>query len=94
MCTISMIGDGWREQFPQRWPNYNVVDGTLVTRAEFDALKKEILELKNLLLAAKKFDEATGQPHCETDDKVQLIKEIAKAVGVNMDEVFIRGWYG
>ncbi len=44
--------------------------------------------MKKLLQAAKRFDEATGQPHCEIDEKVRLIKEIAKLVGVELGDVF------
>lgn len=58
------------------------------SQAEFDALKKEVEELKKLLLAAKKFDEETGQPDCHMDEKVDLIKKIAKLVGVDMKDVF------
>jgi len=88
MCMISMIGDDWRQRFPTQWPQFNPEQ---VTRAEFEALRKEMEELKQLLLAAKKYDEATGQPDCEVDEKVALIKAVAKAVGVDMDAVFPRG---
>ena len=91
MCTVSMIGDGWRQQFPERWPNYPLQQLPAIpeiSRIEFDALKKEMEELKKLLEAAKKFDDATGQPNCEMEDKVALIKNIARAVGVNMDDIF------
>jgi len=59
-----------------------------VTKEEFDALKKEMEALKKLLLAAKAYDEATGQPDCEMEEKVDLIKKIAKIVGVDMKDVF------
>lgn len=96
MCVVSNIGDQWRDSFPNRWPNFvpNVTPNQTtwpkmdVTRDEFEALKREMEELKKLLLAAKRFDEATGQPNCEMDDKVKLITEIAKLVGVDVSEVF------
>lgn len=91
MCTVSMIGDGYRDQFPNRWPDLYPPGAEKlgsVTRAEFEALKQEVEELKKLLLAAKEFDEKTGQPDCEIDEKVELIKKIAEMVGVDMDEVF------
>lgn len=62
MCVVSIIGDGWGQDFPKRWPDvpsqpiYPIPE---ISRAEFDLLKKEVEELKKLLLAAKKFDEAT-----------------------------------
>lgn len=58
------------------------------TRAEFDALKKELEALKELLLAAKRYDEATGQRDCEEADKVKLFRALAKLVGVDMSDVF------
>lgn len=97
---VSNIGDGWKDQFPQKWPQF-VPDPAPppaqplvirmpgeVSKADFDALRAEVLELKKLLEAAKAFDKATGQPHCEMDEKVNLIKAIAKMVGVDLGEVF------
>jgi hypothetical protein len=93
-----MIGDQWKESFPPKYPNiYPYVDpvntgGTVVlpvvSRQEFDALKAEVESLKKLLRAAKIYDEETGQPDCEMDDKVALIKKIAEFVGVDMKDVF------
>ncbi len=59
-----------------------------IEKAELDALRKEVLELKELLMAAKKFDAATGQPDCEMDAKVKLIKELAKLFGIDLGDVF------
>lgn len=99
MCVVSMVGDGFTEQFPQRWPAVQPylpperapldLSGFLsgVTRAEFDALKREVTELKALLKAAKKFDESTAQPHCEKPDKLKLIFVLAKAIGVDMSDL-------
>lgn len=99
MCVVSYVGDYWRDTFPQRHPtiapmwiggttNIPVTIGPNVTREEFEALRRDVLELKELLKAAKKFDEATGQPDCETDSKVALIKKLAELVGVDMGEIF------
>lgn len=59
-----------------------------VSRADFDALKREVEEMKKLLLRAKKYDEETGQPDCEMEDKVALLKKVAQLVGVDLSEVF------
>jgi len=99
MCSVSNIGDGWRYTLPDRYPWYNptptpmpeTYPPTLVltpTRQEFDALKAEMEELKKLLKAAKEFDEKTGQKDCEMDEKVEFIKQAAKFVGVDLNEVF------
>lgn len=94
MCTVSAVGDAWRQDFPERWPHTYPSSGsgginiTGVSRQEFEALKAEVEQLRILLKAAKAFDEATGQPDCEVDEKVELIKRVAEAVGVDLEDVF------
>lgn len=99
MCTVSAVGDNYRRYWHDAHPGWNPMkpiipgngvlpDVQYVTAAEFNALRAELEELKTLLKAAKKFDEATGQPDCEHDDKVAMIKALAKSLCINMDEVF------
>ena len=101
-----MIGDGYKDQFPERWPDVYpyIPQGTWtinpgVSLHEFEeykknnekeiaSLKKELEELKELLKAAKTFDEKTGQPECEMDDKIDFIKKVAEMIGVNFDDIF------
>lgn len=59
-----------------------------VSREEFDALKREVEDMKTLLIRAKDYDERNGEPHCEMDDKVTLLKKVAELVGVSLDDVF------
>ena len=96
MCVVSAIGDNWREQ-PWKYPSiprepFNpweyVPKKAEVDPEEFEALKKEIEELKKLLKAGKEFDEKTGQPNCELDEKVEFIRKMAEFVGVDMEDVF------
>lgn len=96
MCIMSSIGDEWGRTYPDRWPNVPVPPSTTTTvytvtpevsKEEFDALKREVEALKELLKAAKIYDEATGQPDCEMDEKVELIRRVAELVGVDMDEI-------
>lgn len=101
MCVVSAIGAYWRDSLPQQ-PYYPAIQPLItvpampvssyisppITRAEFDQLKHDVEELKKLLMAAKQFDEATGQPHCETDDKVALIRRLANLVGVSVEDIF------
>ena len=113
MCTVSNIGDNYRDNFAPRWPNVPiwphqpvgvpypaqpakpvipgqplVISTPAVSKEEFEALKKEVEELKQLLKAAKKFDEETGQPDCHMDDKVDFIKKLAEYVGVDLEDIF------
>lgn len=83
MCVVSMIGDQWKGNFPTMYPTF-----PQVSKSEFDALKKEVEELKKLLISAKQFDEATGQKDCEMEEKIKFIKQVADSVGVDLSEVF------
>ena len=95
MCMTSTTGDYWANTFPQRWPDIGkieIIPGTIgplpASQNDIAALRAEVKELRKLLLASKKFDEATGQPDCEMGEKVALIKAIAKMVGVDMKDIF------
>jgi hypothetical protein len=59
-----------------------------VSREEFDTLKREVEDMKKLLLRAKEYDERNNEPECHMDEKVALLKRVAELVGVNLDEVF------
>jgi hypothetical protein len=94
-----MVGDHYDDIFrPRPWypsiPNWpSVPDGGPasipgISRQEFDALKREVEDMKKLLIRAKEYDERNGEPDCEMEDKVALLKKIAKAVGVDLSEVF------
>lgn len=100
MCVVSNLGDSWKQTAPQRFPwtqpyvqpNPNLVPGEPVlpwaTPQQIEELRQEMQELKKLLLAAKQYDEATGQPDCHMDEKVELIRQLAELVGVDVDDVF------
>jgi hypothetical protein len=76
--TPSPGGAGWPVVYPT----------PQVSREEFDALRKEVQDALALLKKAKKYDDETGQPDCEVDEKVAALKAIAKLVGVDLSEVF------
>ena len=92
MCAVSAIGDDFRDRdwSTRPWINTAPTSGSWanVSRFEFDALKAEVEQLKRDLIEAKRYDEETGQPDCEMEDKVAFIKQIAEAVGVDLEEVF------
>lgn len=97
MCSYSMIGDHYTDKFRQRdWyqPNAVPMPGSLgftlnpsqISRAEFDALKAEVAEMVALLKRAKKYDEDNGEPDCEMEDKIKVLRAVAKLVGVDLDK--------
>ena len=88
MCVISMIGDHYRDQWQQQPFTTTPFDWlNMVPRAEFDALKREVEQMKALLIKAKIYDEAHGEPECELAEKVALLRKVAELVGVSLDDV-------
>lgn len=91
MCTVSFVGDFYRDRWTQPpsvvppTDHYMIISP--VTRAEFDALRREVAEMKELLKAAKRIDEVTGQPDCEMADKVEVLRRVADLVGIDLDDV-------
>lgn len=81
MCVVSMIAD----HYNQKWPDFS--DFNKIGRKEFEDLKKEVKEMKELLRKAKIYDEANGEPNCEMEDKMKLLRKVAEAVGIDLDEV-------
>ena len=98
MCIVSAIGDNFGNEWHRRYPgwvpdpkdSYNKPAAIVpqVTREEFLALKKEVELLRELLIQAVKYDKETGQPHCEQEEKIKLLKAIAAAFGVDLSAVF------
>lgn len=116
MCTVSNIGDNFRNNFPNNYHWYDpnktgnpppyipptsvspytitkpLVDSRFLptppSREEFNKLKADVEALRELLKAAKIYDEKTGQKDCEADEKVEFIKLLAKYLDVDMKGVF------
>jgi hypothetical protein len=89
MCVVSMVGD----HFQDKWNQYPYVDllnkaqlGN-ITRWEFEELKKEVKEMKDLLVKAKIYDNQHNEPDCEIEDKMKFLKECAKLVGIDLNDI-------
>lgn len=87
MCTVSMIGDHFSEKWKQ--PPYQQIFTNIpdVSREEFEALKKEVEEMKALLKRAKEYDEKNNEPNCEIEEKMAMLRKFADAVGIDLDDV-------
>jgi hypothetical protein len=69
-----------------------------VDKAEFDKLVDRVKELEKLksvveqmkldLEVAKQQDNDNNEPDCEMEDKVDLLKKVAKLVGVDLSSVW------
>lgn len=98
MCVVSMIGDHFHDKWGDKWPPQQplippyepqtVYLPPEITKKEFEDLKKEVLEMKALLKRAKIYDEEHDQKDCEMEDKVKFLRQVAEAVGVDLDEIF------
>lgn len=55
-----------------------------VSPEEFKKLAEEVEELRKLLERARKYDERTGQPECELDEKRKALKKLAEELGVDI----------
>jgi hypothetical protein len=98
MCAVSNMGDYGRQTWPNPFPvqpyetqkpidmpgmipPYNT--GIKVPAPLYiGPTKDQFEEFLKLLRAAKAFDEATGQPDCKNDEKLDWLKAIAKHLGV------------
>jgi hypothetical protein len=99
MCAVSQVGDQYRQQFqgvPEQWQGYqhqqqqaqDGLAGSWPSRAEFDDLRRQVLEMKEQLIKAKAEDVKNGEPDCVMEVKVRVLKEIAQIVGVSLEDVF------
>jgi hypothetical protein len=99
-----MIGDHYKDWMPKKYPDVFPIDTTDVpksaftwpvvngiSREEFDALKRDVEEMKALLKRAVKYDEDNNEPHCEIEEKMELLRKIAEAVGISLDDVIGKG---
>lgn len=105
MCVVSMIGDHYSDKWGDRWPGIRTWPDTveypetgvqpfnpipIISREEFDAIKKEVEEMKALLRRAKEYDERNNEPDCEIEEKMALLRKVAQMVGVGLDDVIGR----
>ena len=91
MCTVSMIGDHYAQKWNQ--PNQQPFSPDVqipvpVSRDEFNRLRDDVSEMKSLLLRAKEYDKKNNQPDCEQASKIAILRKVAEAVGVDLDDVF------
>ena len=84
MCIVSNVGDYWNTKIYPTYPTEPIKNWP---NSEVESLKRDINALKKLLKEALEFGKATGQPHCEHEDKIKLIKKMADAAGVDISDV-------
>jgi hypothetical protein len=99
MCVVSNIGDHyrgrdhwpWRETdpyqrpYPPSTPKDFAEEWKKITEpSKLDSLAERVKKLEELIRRGKEYDEKTGQPDCETDEKWKQLRELAKELGVEI----------
>ena len=64
-----------------------ISDPNSASKEDLENLRNEVLEMKELLKRAIKYDETNNEPHCEMEDKVATIKKVAEIVGVDLKDL-------
>lgn len=92
-----MVGDHFSDKWRQLMPTFPQQGGaaggfTLTPPKDFgpeiEQLRKEVLEMKELLRKAIDYDRRTGQAECHMEEKVAILKRVAELVGVSLEDVF------
>jgi hypothetical protein len=92
MCSVSMVGD----YYGQKWGIQPGLGGGLgglgglgsaPTMADFEALKREVMDMKELLKRAIDYDKKTGQPDCHLEEKLVVLRKVAELVGVSLEDI-------
>ena len=92
MCMYSVIAEDWSKTFKPYVGVTGYPETVLtkyiseITRGEFESLRKEVESLKKVLIAAKIYDEETGQKDCEKPELIELLRKVAEAVGVKIED--------
>lgn len=87
--------DGWPWRPVNPWPPLPEIDKAIpqdfrpiwedaVKDKKIADLEDRIKALEELIRKGKEFDAATGQPDCELDEKYELLRKIAKEMGVEI----------
>ncbi len=95
MCTVSFVGDSARDKWlPYTQPYVPIKDqppqivlAPAVSQSEFDRLRQEVAEIRELLIAAREIDERLGLADCEMEEKVEFLRAFAKLLDVDLDDV-------
>lgn len=102
MCVVSMVtdhyGNNWMKPILPSQPSLSVYGYVNQyqhdmlkhelekVKVDYDALKKEVENMRDLLVKAKLYDEQNNEPDCAKDEKIEVVKAVAKALGVDLPE--------
>jgi hypothetical protein len=97
VCVYSLIADHTIDKWtnPPYWQPVSAPSGVPIPNIVFHypldpilpspLTQEEVNDLRKLLERAKKYDQETGQKDYELEDKKNLLKELAKQMGVELE---------
>ena len=92
-----MVIDQFQKDWSEKWPGTTPDNQPWVfpkdprvekLEKDVEEMKKQFESLIKLLKAAKIYDEESGQPDCEMDEKVALIKRLSELLEVDVSDIF------
>lgn len=93
MCVYSMVMDHYQQTWPQIYPWVQPVcpdpskhypPPRELTPEEKEA---ELQKLKDLIERARKYDRDNNEPECELESKRQVLRDMAKQLGIDIEFV-------
>jgi hypothetical protein len=97
MCASSMIMDSIGSDLTHRYGS--VLGGGVYVppsvadiahlQQQITALKAELEALKPLIEAAQKYDRATGQEECESEEKIAKLRKLCEVVGLDLSDILV-----
>ena len=85
MCSLSMVVDQGRrdlEALRQQWPQPLTGLENFNRDRRMEEIERRVKALEDLMAAAKKYDDETGQPDCETAEKKEALRVLAEKLGI------------
>lgn len=58
-----------------------------ITKEEHSALVQQVKDMKALLKIAVDYDRRNNEPGCEIEEKIELLRSVASAFGIDIDEI-------
>jgi hypothetical protein len=82
-----MVGDHYRDRWTE--PKYYPIiqEPQYATREEIEALREEVLQMRQLLERALEYDRKNNEPECQLEEKIAMLKKVAEIVGVDLTDL-------
>lgn len=95
MCVVSAVGDEWTKKimpmipgdFTATYTFSQLTDQEIQTLREF--IRNDLPEFRRMIEEARQYDIDNNEPECQNEEKFELIRKIAKELGIEEEIDFI-----